>query len=67
MSDIVRIKLHVGTGFASCAHEDTIEVDKEYWNEMSEEEQEKFMDEAAVDFRNNVIECSAWVLDEENE
>lgn len=65
MSDVVRIKLYVGTGFASCDHEDTIEVDKEYWNEMSQEEQEKFLDDTIIDFRNNVIECSAWVIEED--
>lgn len=62
MSDVVRIKLYVGP-----SAEDTIEVDKEYWDEMSEEERGKFMYSAAVDFRNNVIECSAWVLDEGDE
>lgn len=65
MSDVVRIKLYVGTGFAGCQHEDIIEVRKKYWKDMSKEEQEDFLDEAAVDFRNNVIDCSAWVIEED--
>lgn len=44
---------------------DIIEIDREVWEEMSQKEQEDFLDEAAVDFRNNVIDCSAWVIEED--
>lgn len=63
MSDTIKIKLHVGTGFANCQHEDTLEIDKEVWEEMSEQERDDFLDEAAIDFRNNVIECGAWIIE----
>lgn len=66
MGDIVRIKLYVGTGFAACQHEDIFEIESEVWENMTEDERDKLLDELAVDFRNNVIDCSAWVL-EENE
>lgn len=64
MSDVVRIKLYVGTGFAGCQHEDIIKIERKVWEEMSRKEQEAFLDESAVDFRNNVIDCSAWVVEE---
>jgi hypothetical protein len=64
MTDTVKIKLYVGTGFANCKHEDIFEIDREHWESMSSEEQENLLDELAVDFRNNVIECTAWVMEE---
>lgn len=65
MQDFVRIKLYVGTGFANCKHEDIIEIDKEVWEEMSEQEREDLLNEAAIDFCNNVIKCNAWVIEED--
>lgn len=65
MGDVVRIKLYIGTGFASCQHEDIIEIESEVWEDMTEDERDELLDELAVDFRNNVIECSAWVIEED--
>lgn len=64
MSEVVRIKVVVNTGFATCKHEDIWEVDKEWWDSLSPEEQEKEMDEYAMDFTHNVIEVAAWVVEE---
>lgn len=65
MSDVVRIKLYVGTGFANCQHEDIFEIESEVWENMTEDERDKLLDELAVDFRNDVIDCSAWVIEED--
>ena len=65
MSSVVRIRLHVGSGYAGADHEDVVEIDKEEWESMSEEQQNSLMDDLVIDFRNNVIECSAWVIEEE--
>ena len=67
MTDTIKIKLYVGTGFANCKHEDIFEINREQWEGMSADEQENLMDELAVDFRDNVIECSAWVVEEGDE
>lgn len=65
MSDTVRIKIHVGTGFAGASHEDIYELSREEWEEMSTQQQEELLDELAIEFRNNVIDCGAWVMEEE--
>lgn len=67
MSEVVRIKVVVSTGYATCSHEDIWEVEKSWWDSLSEEEQERQMDEYAIDFRNNVIELSAWVMEDEDD
>lgn len=65
MSSVVRVRLHVSSGYAGANHEDVVEIDKEEWESMSEEQQNSLMDDLVIDFRNNVIECSAWVIEEE--
>lgn len=67
MSDVVRIKLYVETGFAGCEHTDMLEVDRAEWEAMTPEEQAQFLDAEAVEFRNNHIGCSAWVMGEGEE
>ncbi len=61
MSDTVKIGLYVGTGYAGCNYEDSVEVDKAWWESLTEHEQEKELDEMAQEFLWNKIECSAWV------
>ena len=65
MSSVVRIQLHISSGYVGANHEDVVEIDKEKWESMSEEQQNSLMDDLVIDFRNNVIECSAWVIEEE--
>lgn len=67
MSEVVRIKVVVNTGFATCKHEDIWEVDKGWWDSLSPEEQEKEMNECAMDFMHNVIEVAAWVVEEDED
>ena len=67
MSDVVKIQLYVGTGFANCHHKDVVEVPREEWDSLSEEQRNEMLDEMAVEFRNNYIDCSAWVIDEEDD
>lgn len=65
MSDMIKIRLHVGTGFAGCSHDDYEEVSRELWNAMTDTEREYHLAEAANDFLANRIEWSAWVEDDE--
>ena len=67
MSDTVKIKMHVGTGFAGADHEDEHEVEREWWESLSEKQRDKFLDEIALDFLYNHVECSAWVVEDEDE
>jgi hypothetical protein len=66
MSDTVKIKMHVGTGFAGASHKDEHEVEREWWESLSEKDQDKFLDEIASDFLHNCVECSAWVVEDED-
>lgn len=36
MGDMVKIKLYVNTGYPSAKHEDVWEVDREWWESLSE-------------------------------
>jgi len=64
MSDMIKIKVHIGTGFAGCTHDDVYEYPRESWEAMTEREREDLLDEFAIEFRNERIECSSWVIDE---
>lgn len=64
MSDTVKIKLYVGTGFAGAKHEDIYEHPRDEWEAMTDKEREEMLDELAVEYRNERIECAAWVIDE---
>lgn len=66
MSEVVRIKVHVGTGFAGCSHEDVWEVDREWWDSLTDVQRERAIDDFAIEFRNNVIETSVWVIEEDD-
>jgi hypothetical protein len=65
MSDIIRIKVYVSTGFAGCNHEDIYEVGREWWESLTPEQQEKELDQMAVDYLNNCVECNAWVMEDD--
>jgi hypothetical protein len=63
MSDTVKIKITVETGFASATHTDYDEVDREDWDAMTKDEQEKYLDQAATDLRDNYVSCNAYVVE----
>lgn len=67
MSDIVRIKVVVQTGFVGAVHEDVWEVNKEWWDSLTEVQQELALDDYAAEFRNNVIEVGVWVMEEDED
>ncbi len=56
MSEVVRVRLYCTSGFASGVHEDEIEIGREEWDEWSDSERDKALDEAAHDHMNNHIE-----------
>jgi len=65
MSDKIRIKLYVNTGYPSAKHEDYEEVDREEWEALSEKQRDEWLEEAAQTYMANCIEYGAYV-DEEN-
>ena len=67
MSEFVKIKVYVGTGYDRCDYSYIEDVRKEEWDGMTEEEREDFLNQLAIDFRSNVIECSAWVMEEDED
>lgn len=61
MSNTVRIKLYVDTGFANCKHEDEEEIDRGVWEAMSEEERAACLEDAAQTYLSNCIDFGAYV------
>jgi len=61
MSDQVKIKLFIGTGYANADHKDEEYIDRAEWEAMSDGEQEAYLEQAALDFLHNHIEYSAYV------
>ena len=62
MAKVKRIKVHVDTGFVNASHTDYWEL-PENWDEMTEKEKEKELDESAKDYKNEVIESYAEVVE----
>lgn len=67
MNDVVRIKLHISTGFAGCDHTDVLEIDRAEWEALTPEQQQARLDEEIIEFRGDKIECAAWVMEEDEE
>ncbi len=63
MSDTVKIKMVIHTGYANCKHEDVLEIDREYWDSLVGT-QEDFLDQCAIEFLHDKIEVSAYVEEE---
>lgn len=61
MSDYIKIRLYVGTGFAGCVHEDSVDFPREEWEAMTNEEQEKILNRFATEYLHERCECGAWV------
>lgn len=59
----MKIKLYVNTGFAGEGHSETVDVDDEFWNAMSKDEQEAFLDESAKECMFECIEFGAFAID----
>ncbi|EPB8981591.1 DUF7167 family protein [Pseudomonas aeruginosa] len=64
MSDFIKIKLFVDTGFVGGTHEYIHEVDREEWEEMNEKERDDFLEQGAKDFMSNCIDYGAYVIED---
>lgn len=58
-----RIKVYLSIGYQTATHTDYLDL-PDGWDEMTEEEREKELDEIATDFRDNLTEFSAEVVDD---
>ena len=61
MKNTVTIKIVVETGIAGGNHEDEFEMDRGEWLSMNEEQREAYLNDAAVEFKNDVVTCHSWV------
>lgn len=61
-----RIKVYISIGYPTATHTDYFDL-PDGWDEMSAEEQEKELDEYATAHRDNYLELSAEVVDEEED
>lgn len=64
MSDTIKIHVWIDTGYATASHKDYFEIDRQEWEEMSVEERDVYLDDLAVEFRDNKIEFGAYVEEE---
>lgn len=65
MSEKIKVKMYVHTGFANCKHEDEFEIDRDEWEEMDEKEREKYLDDVAQDYLGNCIDYGAYAEEDE--
>lgn len=61
MNDKVKIKLTLSIGFPTATRKETIEIDREEWEEMSEDMREQFLDEEAQYLINNYADVSVEI------
>ena len=61
MIEQVRIKVAVETGVVGGDYEDEIYIGYEEWEAKSPQEKDEFLNEVALDMRDNYISCAAWV------
>lgn len=60
-----KIKLFCNTGFAGASHNDEEYVDDAFWNSLTEEEKEKYLEEMGINFMwNSGIECGATLVND---
>lgn len=65
MGEVIKIKMYANSGFAGAGHVDYEEVDKAWWQSLSEEKQDEFLNDLACDHMNNHIDYGAYVIEEE--
>lgn len=65
MSNKVKVKVFVHTGFSNAKHEDSWEVDRADWESLTEKEKEDLLDTYANDYMSNCIEFGAYVEEDE--
>jgi hypothetical protein len=63
VSEYVKICRHVGTG-QRVSRVDIYEYPREEWEAMSNEEQEKILNQLAIEYLHERCECGAWVEEE---
>ena len=64
--DMIRIKTFISVNYiAGSAREDEIEVPREEWEAMDEEQQRQYLDEVAETLLANHVEVSAYVEEDE--
>lgn len=56
-----RIKLFISTGFTGCGYKDYYDYPDEDWDELTEDDKEKELDQLAQDFLGNHIDFGAYV------
>lgn len=61
-----RIKVWLGIGLCGCDKEDVFDAPDD-WDDMDQKERDEYLEEAAMDFRNDNIEYGAEVIDDESE
>jgi len=65
-ADTRRIKLWISTGFAGAKHV-SYENLPDDWDDMTEKEQQEYLDEESIAYMQNCIEFGAYVVDDETE
>ena len=63
MNDKVKIKLTLSIGFPTATRVETIEIDREDWEEMGEDVREQFLDDEAQHMINNYADVHVKIVE----
>lgn len=64
MSDTVKIRMSLATRYVGSEMTDTIELDREDWEALSEDDKEKMLEEIYMNFLSNENYGGIWVEEE---
>ena len=53
---MIRIHMGINTGFAGVTHTDYVDYEEDYWNALSEDEQQAIMEQDCRDYLMNKVE-----------
>lgn len=64
MSDTVKIRMSLATRYVGSEMTDIMELDREDWEALSEDDKEKMLEEIYMDFLSNENYGGIWVEEE---
>ena len=65
MSDVVKVLLVLNKGLTEDSYDDVWEVDRQWWEGLSEFQKEKELDQMAMEFASSYVDVSASVIEED--
>lgn len=67
MKKKIKIQVYCNTGYAGGNHNYVEEIDKDEWESIDKDDQQKYLDDIAVDNMSNNIDYGAYVIEDGSE